>query len=51
MKLFNLEKIAEPIANLLVEKYSFVEGKFQIMDNSLLMTSFLLDVKHINRSE
>ena len=48
MKLFNLENIAEPITKLLVDKYPFVGGKFQIMNDLLLMTSFLLDVKNIN---
>ena len=51
MKLFKLDEINESVRELLIEKYPIVENKIQIMDDAFLMTSFLLDIKHILSKE
>lgn len=46
MKLFNLDNVEEPVRELFVKKYPVVDGKIQFVDDAVLMTSLLLDMKH-----
>jgi len=48
MKLFKLEDVEGPMHDHLVKKYPVVDGKIQFVDDPVLMTSLLLDIKHLN---
>ena len=48
MKLFKLEEVEQSVRELLIKKYPVVEGKIQFVDDPVLMTSLLLDVKHLS---
>ncbi len=47
MKLFNLDNIEEHIRDHLVKKYPVVNNKIQFIDDAPLMTSLLIDIKHL----
>jgi len=47
MKLFKLDDVEEHVRELLIKKYPVVDNKIQFMDDAVLMTSLLLDMKHL----
>lgn len=47
MKLFELEEIEEHVREHLIKKYPVVDNKIQFIDDAMLMTSLLIDVKHL----
>ena len=47
MKLFKLENIEEHVRELLIKKYPVVDEKIQFVDDEVLMTSLLLDLKYL----
>jgi len=47
MKLFKLENIEEHVRELLTKKYPVVDDKIQFVDDAVLMTSLLLDLKYL----
>ncbi|MDH3608839.1 MAG: BLUF domain-containing protein [Gammaproteobacteria bacterium] len=47
MKLFKLDDIEEHVRELLINKYPVVDNKIQFIDDAVLMTSLLLDMKHL----
>ncbi len=49
MKLFSLDEIDEHVRELLVNKYPVVDNKIQFIDDAVLMTSLLLDIKHLQK--
>ncbi len=48
MKLFKLDDIEEHVHELLINNYPIVDNKIQFIDNAVLMTSLLLDMKHLS---
>ena len=47
MNLLELDKIDDDVRDLLKKKYPMVDNKFQIPNETFLMTSFLIDMKYI----
>lgn len=47
MKLFKLENVEKHVRELLIKKYPVVDDKIQFVDDSVLMTSLLLDLKYL----
>ena len=49
MKLFSLDDIDQHVRELLTNKYPVVDNKIQFIDDAVLMTSLLLDIKHLQK--
>lgn len=47
MKLFELEDVEEHIREHLLKKYPVVDNKIQFIGDAVLMTSLLIDIKHL----
>ncbi|MFK7816542.1 MAG: BLUF domain-containing protein [Gammaproteobacteria bacterium] len=47
MKVFNLENIEENVRAHLLKKYPVVDNKIQFIGDTVLMTSLLIDIKHL----
>ena len=47
MKLLDIEEIDEGVKNFLLNKYPNDDGEFTFIDDQVLMTSFLMDIKQI----
>jgi len=50
MKLFQLDALEKPIKDLFNSKYPVVDNKIQFIDDAVLMTSLLMDIKHLSKS-
>ena len=47
MKIINLDDIEDNVRNLLIKKYPTKNNAFQFTDDAFLMSSLLMDLKHI----
>lgn len=47
MKMFKLDNVEEHVRELLIKKYPVVDNKIQFVDDAVLMTSLLIDLKHL----
>lgn len=48
MELFELDDIEEHVREHLLKKYPVVDNKIQFIDDAVLMTSLLVDIKHLH---
>jgi len=49
MKVFSLDNIDENMRELFTNKYPVLDGKIQFVDDAILMTALLLDMKHLKK--
>lgn len=47
MKIINLDEVEPHLRELLISKYPVTDNQFHFQDDAFLMTSLLIDIKHI----